>query len=106
VARIDPERCVGCARCLPACPVDAILGAQRYLHTVIERDCNGCELCLAACPVDCIDMVARTTGEHAPSFVANRQRYQQHRARTAARAQERASLLEARQQAALATVSQ
>ena len=106
VALIDPERCVGCARCLPACPVDAILGAQRQLHTVIEHDCNGCELCLAACPVDCIDMVPRTADEHAPSSAENRLRYQRHRARVATRAQERAQLLEARQQAALASASQ
>jgi electron transport complex protein RnfB len=54
VAWIDEERCIGCARCLPACPVDAIVGAPRYVHTVLAGDCTGCELCLAPCPVDCI----------------------------------------------------
>ena len=54
VAWIDEDRCIGCARCLPACPVDAIVGAPRYLHTVLAGDCTGCELCLAPCPVDCI----------------------------------------------------
>jgi Na+-translocating ferredoxin:NAD+ oxidoreductase subunit B len=58
VAWIDEERCIGCARCLPACPVDAIVGAQRHLHTVIAAQCTGCELCLAPCPVDCIEMRA------------------------------------------------
>ena len=57
VALIDEARCIGCARCLPACPVDAILGAQKRMHTVIADLCTGCELCLPPCPVDCITMV-------------------------------------------------
>jgi electron transport complex protein RnfB len=56
VAWIDEERCIGCARCLPACPVDAIIGASRQMHTVIAAQCTGCELCLPPCPVDCIEM--------------------------------------------------
>ncbi|HET7203035.1 MAG TPA: electron transport complex subunit RsxB [Steroidobacteraceae bacterium] len=56
VAWIDEERCIGCARCLPACPVDAIVGAPRYMHTVIADQCTGCELCLPPCPVDCIEL--------------------------------------------------
>ena len=59
VAWIDEERCIGCARCLPACPVDAIVGAPRHLHTVIAVQCTGCELCLAPCPVDCIELRPR-----------------------------------------------
>jgi len=57
VALIDEARCIGCARCLPACPVDAIVGAARRMHTVIAEQCTGCELCLPPCPVDCIAMV-------------------------------------------------
>jgi Na+-translocating ferredoxin:NAD+ oxidoreductase subunit B len=59
VAVIDEPRCIGCALCLKACPVDAILGASRYLHTVIADECTGCELCIPSCPVDCIEMVDR-----------------------------------------------
>jgi adenosylcobinamide-phosphate synthase len=56
VAWIDEARCIGCARCLPACPVDAIVGAPRQMHTVIAAQCTGCELCLPPCPVDCIEL--------------------------------------------------
>ena len=58
VALIDEARCIGCARCIDACPVDAIAGAQGFMHTVIAAWCTGCELCLPPCPVDCIDLVA------------------------------------------------
>ena len=57
VALIDEPRCIGCRRCIDACPVDAIAGAQGLMHTVIAAYCTGCELCLPPCPVDCIDMV-------------------------------------------------
>jgi electron transport complex protein RnfB len=57
VAAIDEAVCIGCTLCIQACPVDAILGAARYMHTVIAAECTGCELCLAPCPVDCIGMV-------------------------------------------------
>jgi len=57
VACIDEPRCIGCTRCILACPVDAISGALGYMHTVIADWCTGCELCVPACPVDCIDMI-------------------------------------------------
>ena len=57
VAWIDEPACIGCARCLPPCPTDAIVGARKRMHTVISADCSGCELCVPACPVDCIRMV-------------------------------------------------
>jgi electron transport complex protein RnfB len=56
VALVDEARCIGCARCIDACPVDAIAGAQGFMHTVIAAYCTGCELCLPPCPVDCIDL--------------------------------------------------
>lgn len=58
VALIDEARCIGCRRCIDACPVDAIAGAQGFMHTILAAYCTGCELCLPPCPVDCIDMVA------------------------------------------------
>jgi len=57
VAIIDEQVCIGCTLCIQACPVDAILGATKQMHTVIAQECTGCELCLPPCPVDCIDMV-------------------------------------------------
>jgi Na+-translocating ferredoxin:NAD+ oxidoreductase subunit B len=56
VALIDEAICIGCTKCIQACPVDAILGAANQMHTVIESHCTGCELCIPPCPVDCISM--------------------------------------------------
>ncbi len=58
VAVIDETQCIGCTFCLRACPVDAIVGAAKLMHTVITQECTGCERCLAPCPVDCIHMQA------------------------------------------------
>ena len=57
IAVVDEKRCVGCARCLPTCPVDAIVGARRQLHSILATACTGCERCVGACPVDCIRLV-------------------------------------------------
>jgi electron transport complex protein RnfB len=62
VAVIREDECIGCTKCIQACPVDAILGAAKQMHTVIESECTGCDLCLDPCPVDCIDMVPVNTG--------------------------------------------
>lgn len=56
VAFIVEKDCIGCVKCIAACPVDAILGAAKFMHTVIASECTGCELCVAPCPVDCIVM--------------------------------------------------
>jgi electron transport complex protein RnfB len=65
VAVIDEDVCIGCTLCIQACPVDAILGAGKQMHTVIAAECTGCELCLPPCPVDCISM------EPTPETLAN-----------------------------------
>jgi electron transport complex protein RnfB len=62
VAVIDESACIGCTLCIQACPVDAIVGAAKQMHTVIASLCTGCDLCVPPCPVDCIDMQATTPG--------------------------------------------
>jgi electron transport complex protein RnfB len=57
VAYIREDECIGCTKCIQACPVDAILGAAKQMHTVIISECTGCDLCVEPCPVDCIDML-------------------------------------------------
>jgi electron transport complex protein RnfB len=60
VAYIREDECIGCTKCIQACPVDAILGAAKQMHTVIVSECTGCDLCVEPCPVDCIDMIQAT----------------------------------------------
>ena len=102
VAVIDEDRCIGCARCLPPCPVDAIVGTQRQMHTILPSLCTGCELCIAPCPVDCITLVPRPAdAAPAPTAPDNRRRYAAHRARTERRRGDRAARIAARKQALL-----
>ncbi|MGV8930594.1 MAG: Rnf electron transport complex subunit RnfB [Luteimonas sp.] len=61
VALVIEADCIGCTKCIQACPVDAIIGASGQMHVVIEALCTGCELCVPACPVDCIEMISTTT---------------------------------------------
>lgn len=61
VAFIREEECIGCTKCIQACPVDAIIGAAQQMHTVFAEECTGCDLCVEPCPVDCIDMLPVTT---------------------------------------------
>lgn len=62
VAFIREDECIGCTKCIQACPMDAILGAAKHMHTVIADECTGCDLCVEPCPVDCIDMIAVEPG--------------------------------------------
>lgn len=94
VAFIDEDWCIGCTLCIAACPVDAIVGANKRMHTVIEQHCTGCELCLPVCPVDCIlleNVSAEATGWQAwsaPLADAALHRYTQRATRQAREAQE------------------
>ena len=89
-ARIDESECIGCAVCIRACPVDAIIGARRWMHVVLESECTGCGLCVEPCPVDCISMVpARTGPATAAAWLAERaplarRRFERRRARESA----------------------
>ncbi len=97
VAVIDEATCIGCARCLPPCPVDAIIGTNRRMHTVLYALCTGCELCIAPCPVDCISLVPRSSlsvpAAPAPSAAANRRRFLAREQRLLRRSGERQRLL-------------
>ncbi len=84
VAWIDESRCIGCAKCLAPCPVDAIVGAQKFLHTVLADRCTGCELCILPCPVDCIEMRA-APADALNDAPLNRARFEAHNARIQAR---------------------
>lgn len=86
LALIDDLRCIGCRKCLDACPVDAILGARKQLHRVLASQCNGCGLCLPPCPVDCIELVPVAPGPHAPWPDYDRTEADDWRRRHAARA--------------------
>jgi electron transport complex protein RnfB len=81
-AWIDESRCIGCAKCLAPCPVDAIVGAAKFMHTVLSERCTGCELCLPPCPVDCI-LLLDGPAPAANQPEQNRRRFAAHNARRA-----------------------
>jgi electron transport complex protein RnfB len=92
VAVIDEATCIGCTKCILACPVDAIVGASKRMHTVIASWCTGCELCLPPCPVDCIALAAV---EALPPADLSRERHERRAVRLARDAREQAERLEA-----------
>jgi H+/Na+-translocating ferredoxin:NAD+ oxidoreductase subunit B len=73
LAQIREEDCVGCTKCITACPVDAIIGASQFLHTVLVEECIGCGLCVEPCPMDCIELVQSTVQEGSPEKKARAQ---------------------------------
>lgn len=81
-AVIREDDCIGCTKCIPACPVDAIVGTGKHMHTIFTDLCTGCELCIAPCPVDCIDLVTvertQSTAERTLEQEDLRQRYHTH----------------------------
>jgi electron transport complex protein RnfB len=83
LACIREEECIGCTRCIQACPVDAIVGASGMLHTVVAAWCTGCDLCRPVCPTDCIDLVMAPPDRAAPAPATSRARYERRRARAA-----------------------
>lgn len=109
-AVVDENHCIGCTLCIQACPMDAIVGAAKRMHSVLTACCSGCDLCVAPCPVDCIDIIEletlaadgyeparkvleRSTEELAPVFA---RRYANHRQRTSRKSKERETRLKKR----------
>jgi electron transport complex protein RnfB len=92
VAVIDEARCIGCTLCIQACPVDAIVGAAKLMHTVVTELCSGCDLCVAPCPVDCIEMAPAGSGDvwDLARAGAARTRYERREARVAREREDRA----------------
>ena len=101
VAVIDEAACIGCAKCLKPCPTDAIIGANKFMHTVLPQLCTACELCIPACPVDCISMEIDTRYPQMFNADAARERFAFHNFRLARDIEERDQLLASREAAAL-----
>ncbi|NBX85301.1 MAG: RnfABCDGE type electron transport complex subunit B [Gammaproteobacteria bacterium] len=74
LAKIDEKMCIGCTKCIKACPVDAIIGASKHMHHIIEHECTGCGLCVEPCPMDCIEMVTLDAPQYHPDVA--RERYE------------------------------
>lgn len=95
VCFIREDECIGCTKCLQACPVDAIVGAAKLMHTIISDECTGCDLCIAPCPVDCIEVhhlpKVEDAAERRRFAQHNRQRFQARQQRLAAQAQQQDS---------------
>ncbi len=84
IVRIDPKHCIGCTKCILACPVDAIVGAPRFQHQVLTDRCTGCELCLPPCPTDCIEVLPLPGDWQQADAARGRRHHQQYERRLAA----------------------
>jgi Na+-translocating ferredoxin:NAD+ oxidoreductase subunit B len=94
-ARIVEADCIGCTKCIQVCPVDAIVGASKRMHSVITTECTGCELCIPACPVDCIQLEPHPAGQMTPVTAAiAKRRFEYRSAREAARKAAKALAIE------------
>nr|WP_235603168.1 RnfABCDGE type electron transport complex subunit B [Piscirickettsia litoralis] len=96
MAKIDESRCIGCVKCIKACPVDAISGGPKRMHTIIQSECSGCELCIAPCPMDCIDIIPAPIQY---SELQSEQYKQRYHARTLRLERDREEKLDAQRQA-------
>lgn len=107
LARIVEADCIGCTKCIQVCPVDAIVGAAKLMHTVISDDCTGCELCVPACPVDCIvlEPMPLAQVEDMAHADAARQHFQRREARLAHEHAQREQELAARKAQVGAAIS-
>jgi len=99
VALIEEDGCIGCTLCIQACPVDAIVGAAKLMHTVIASACTGCELCIPPCPTDCIHLVDVPARDRSSRRTQARSRFEAHERRLARERHGKAAKLEAQRAA-------
>lgn len=106
LAVIREHECIGCTKCIQACPVDAIVGAAKQMHTVIADSCTGCELCIAPCPVDCIDMVILKAKNETEQLAKSNQWREHFNARNTRLARDKLEQIQKHQQNKLSKVQQ
>lgn len=99
LAVIREHECIGCTKCIQACPVDAIIGASKQMHTVISDECTGCELCVEPCPVDCIDLIEFDPHKNKSKAQRTAQFRSRYKARNKRLADEKIAALKKHQQA-------
>lgn len=90
VAKIREQECIGCTKCIQACPVDAIIGGAKHMHVIIEHECTGCQLCVEPCPVDCIDILPVESEQYERNIA--RERHSARNIRLLRQAQEKETL--------------
>lgn len=79
LAKIREDECIGCTKCIQACPVDAIVGSAKMMHSIINQECTGCGLCVEPCPVDCIDLFTLAEVQYDPELAQRRYAARQER---------------------------